>query len=177
MRDAFTVKYLRGGGAGCAYPGPHPSQWRRVFHAAVFWGFLADLVSTTLAFVYQDFLHILPPYALTSLPVLFGTVGGVTLVIGCVGLIVFKAKSDANQAAPTAYGLDYAFLIFLGLAGFTGLLTLVFRSTSAMGVLLIVHLGTVAGLFITAPYGKFVHFVYRAAAIVRFQIESEGAQP
>jgi citrate/tricarballylate utilization protein len=177
MRDSFTVRYLGGGGAGCAYPGPRPSQCRRLFHAAVFWGFLADLVSTTLAFVYQDFLHILPPYSLTSLPVMFGTAGGVALVTGCAGLIVFKAKSDQNQAAPNAYGLDYAFLIFLGLAGLTGLATLIFRSSSAMGVLLIVHLGTVAGLFITAPYGKFVHFVYRTAAIVRYQIEAQGSHP
>ncbi|MBC8443911.1 MAG: hypothetical protein H8D81_02225 [Deltaproteobacteria bacterium] len=36
-----------------------------------------------------------------------------------------------------------------------------------MGFLLAVHLGTVAGLFIAMPYGKFVHAVYRHAALVR----------
>ena len=143
----------------------------------VYYGFLSDLLSTTLAFIYQDFLHILPPYSLTSLPVVFGTVGGVALVIGIAGLLVFKMKSDRAQSADKAYGMDYAFMIFLGLAALTGLLTLVFRSTSAMGTILIVHLATVAGLFITAPYGKFVHFVYRGFALVRFQIESQNAKP
>jgi citrate/tricarballylate utilization protein len=177
LRDAFTVKYLGGGGPGCAYPGTAPSQIRRVYHSLVVWGFLSDLISTTLAFIYQDFLHILPPYALTSLPVLFGTVGGVALVIGTAGLLVFKMQSDKAQSADKAYGLDYAFLMFLGLAGLTGLLLLMLRSSSAMGTILILHLGTVAALFITAPYGKFVHFVYRTFALIRFQIEAKGAQP
>jgi len=36
-----------------------------------------------------------------------------------------------------------------------------------MGILLAVHLGLVMGLFITLPCGKFVHAVYRYAALVR----------
>jgi citrate/tricarballylate utilization protein len=48
---------------------------------------------------------------------------------------------------------------------------LAFRETSAMGTLLVIHLGLVAGLFITAPYGKFAHVVYRYAALVRYAIE------
>jgi citrate/tricarballylate utilization protein len=40
-----------------------------------------------------------------------------------------------------------------------------------MGTLLVIHLGFVAGLFITLPYGKFAHVVYRYAALVRYSIE------
>jgi citrate/tricarballylate utilization protein len=177
LRDSLTVKYLGGGGAGCSYPGKRPSQARRIFHSAVFWGFLADLISTTLAFIYQDFLHILPPYPITSLPVIFGTTGGVAIVVGAVGLIVFKMQSDRAQGSKQAYSIDYAFLVFLALAATTGLMTLAFRSTAAMAILLITHLGTVAGLFITAPYGKFVHFIYRGFALVRFRIEEQNARP
>jgi citrate/tricarballylate utilization protein len=177
LLDSFTVKYLGGGGAGCAYPTTTPTQWRRVFHNLVVYGFMADLISTTLAFIYQDILHILPPYSFFSLPVLFGTFGGVALVIGVAGLLVFKMRSDRAQSADKAYGLDYAFLVFLGLAAFTGLLLLLMRSTAAMGILLILHLATVAGLFITAPYGKFVHFVYRVFALIRYNLEAQVAQP
>lgn len=35
-----------------------------------------------------------------------------------------------------------------------------------MGMLLVIHLGVVAGFFLTAPYGKFAHVVYRYAALV-----------
>jgi citrate/tricarballylate utilization protein len=37
---------------------------------------------------------------------------------------------------------------------------------------LIVHLGAVLALFVTLPYGKFVHGLYRAAALVKFARES-----
>ena len=40
-----------------------------------------------------------------------------------------------------------------------------------MGTLLVIHLGIVAGLFITLPYGKFVHAIYRVAALVRDERE------
>jgi citrate/tricarballylate utilization protein len=39
------------------------------------------------------------------------------------------------------------------------------------GVVFATHLGVVAGLFITMPYGKFVHAVYRYAALVRNAVE------
>jgi len=63
----------------------------------------------------------------------------------------------------------------LFVTSFTGLLLLGFRETSAMGTLLVIHLGVVAGLFITAPYGKFAHVVYRYAALVRYSIEQRPA--
>jgi citrate/tricarballylate utilization protein len=40
-----------------------------------------------------------------------------------------------------------------------------------MGILLAVHLGVVLGLFLMLPYGKFVHAIYRFAALVRFALE------
>ena len=38
-----------------------------------------------------------------------------------------------------------------------------------MGYHLIVHLGCVLALFVTLPYGKFVHGLYRAAALGEFR--------
>ena len=65
-----------------------------------------------------------------------------------------------------------AFLVLLLLTGLTGLLLLVLRATPAMGVLLAVHLGVVLALFLTLPYGKFVHGIYRLAALVRYAREA-----
>jgi citrate/tricarballylate utilization protein len=44
-----------------------------------------------------------------------------------------------------------------------------------MGSILVLHLACVAALFISAPYGKFVHAVYRTLAVIRYEIEQ--AQP
>ena len=41
----------------------------------------------------------------------------------------------------------------------------------AMGTLLAVHLGIVVALFITLPYGKFVHAIYRFGALIRYAME------
>jgi citrate/tricarballylate utilization protein len=48
----------------------------------------------------------------------------------------------------------------------TGLALLVLRHERVMPTLLVVHLGTVLALFVTLPYGKFVHGLYRVAALM-----------
>jgi citrate/tricarballylate utilization protein len=67
--------------------------------------------------------------------------------------------------------MDTAFTLMLFLTGVTGLALLLWRETPAMGPLLAVHLGVVFALFITLPYGKFVHGLYRYAALVRYARE------
>jgi citrate/tricarballylate utilization protein len=168
---ALGLRYLKGGGPGCYYPDERPSSVRRVYHMLTFWGFAGDFVSTTLAFVYQDIFHILPPYSLTSAPVIFGSLGGVALILGTGGLIYYKLQSDREPAAPAASGMDYVFLVTLGLTALSGMLTLLLRSTAAMGSILVLHLACIAALFISAPYGKFVHAVYRTLALIRYEME------
>ena len=50
---------------------------------------------------------------------------------------------------------------------------LVLRGQPFMPVLLVIHLAIVLALFITLPYGKFVHGIYRGAALVKFRREEE----
>ncbi|MNJ03927.1 hypothetical protein D3C73_1644590 [compost metagenome] len=45
------------------------------------------------------------------------------------------------------------------------------RDTAAMAIVLALHLGTVMALFITLPYGKFAHGLFRSAALLKFAIE------
>src|SRR5579862_4000655 len=168
---ALGLRYLNGGGPGCFYPDERPSSVRRIYHSLTFWGLLFDLASTTLAFVYQDIFHLLPPYPLTSAPVIFGALGGVGLIIGSGGLIWFKVQSDPEPAGSGAPGMDYVFLVTLCLTAVTGMLTLVLRGTAAMGSILVLHLACIAALFLTAPYGKFVHAVYRTLALIRYELE------
>jgi citrate/tricarballylate utilization protein len=65
--------------------------------------------------------------------------------------------------------------VLLLLIGATGLLLLAVRATGAMGSVLAVHLGLVAAFFVTMPYSKFVHGVYRTGALLRHAIERPGA--
>ena len=172
--DVLRLKYLDGGGYGCNYPDDRFSMVRRYFHHAVFYGFMLCFASTSIAAFYDHFLNLPAPYPLISWPVMLGTVGGVAILIGTGGLLVLKAEMNKAPATPHALGMDVGFLVLLFLTSFTGLVLLLFRTTSAMGLLLSVHLGTVAGLFITMPYGKFVHAVYRYVALVRNAGEQNG---
>ena len=175
--DALTLRYLDGGGEGCMYPDTKPSFARRRFHHLTFHGFLLCFAATCVATVYHYAFGWEAPYAFASLPVLLGTAGGIGLLVGPVGLLALKARRDPELADPAQSGMDVAFLALLFLTGATGLLLLAFRETAAMGTLLAAHLATVLALFATMPYGKFVHAVYRLAALARFHIERRRPVP
>ncbi|MGI0090383.1 MAG: tricarballylate utilization 4Fe-4S protein TcuB [Nitrososphaerales archaeon] len=169
--DALKHTYFKGGGTGCRYPNEKGSYSFLSLHMMVFYGFLSAIVSTILAGVYQDYLGILPPYGLATPPVIFGILGGGLMIAGTSVLLYFKVISEKAPAFRKMFNLDAAFLITLDLVSITGFLTLVLRSTSALGVIFIIHLGLVLSLFLTAPYGKFVHFIYRFAALENDKLE------
>ena len=168
LRDALQLVNLEGGGEGCADVGETPSSSRRVLHHLTFYGFMVCFLATVVAAFYDNFLGWRAPYPLWSLPVILGTVGGVTLLIGSAGLLYLIGKRDPALTDARQKGMDVAFIILLLLTAVTGLLLLALRSTAAMGSLLAVHLGVVLGLFVTMPYGKFVHGLYRIAALMRY---------
>lgn len=169
--DVMILKYLDGGGYGCNYPDDRFSMARRWFHHIMFYGFILCFASTFVAMIYDHFLQWRAPYPLLSWPVMLGTVGGVALLIGTGGLLYLKARMNPAPATLRAYNMDVGFLILLFLTSLTGILLMILRETPAMGILLSIHIGVVMGLFITMPYGKFVHAVYRYLALVRNAIE------
>jgi citrate/tricarballylate utilization protein len=154
LKDVLTLHYLDGGGAGC-------SQSRPWLHHLTFYGFGLCFASTVTAAFYHYALDWKAPYGYFSVPVVLGTFGGLALVAGTAGL--FRLKRTAFSA-----------LLFL--TGASGLLLLALRQTAAMGFLLTLHLAIVLALFLTLPYGKFVHAIYRSAALVKYALEqSRGA--
>jgi citrate/tricarballylate utilization protein len=136
------------------------------------YGFFSAFAATSVATIYDHFLGLQAPYDYFSLPVILGTVGGIAMVIGCAGLMRQKIAEDPEPAHKASRGMEWGFIWLLLLTSLTGLALLAFRETGAMGILLAVHLGVVLALFITLPYGKFVHGVYRFAALILYRAES-----
>ena len=169
---AATLRYLRGGGADCYYPqDDKPSPKRRALHAMVAHGFGLCLVSTVAAGIEQDLLKIEPPYPWFSVPVISGVVGGIGLVLGCIGLLILKARSSKVTGFAEMTIKDYGLLSALAFLGVSGMATLLVRDTPAFGIVLLIHLAAVAESFALAPYSKFVHVVFRFAALVRDNLE------
>ena len=129
--------------------------------------------STSVAALYDNVFGWSAPYGYTSLPVLLGTVGGLGLLVGPAGLLALRRRRDPALGDAAQHGLDESFIALLFVTSLTGVALLVLRNQAAMGALLIVHLGAVLALFVTLPYGKFVHGIYRTAALVKYASEQE----
>ena len=176
LADALALKYLGGGGEGCTYPDERPSSLRRVFHHFTFYGFMSCFAATCVATLYHYALRWSAPYPLASWPVFLGTLGGVGLIAGPLGLLWLKGVRDRALASRQT-GMDVAFLLLLAAVSLTGLLLTALRESAVMSTLLAAHLGAVMALFVTLPYGKFVHAIYRFMALVRFHLERTRPPP
>src|SRR3954470_10939231 len=174
MRDAGELRYLHGGGVGCYNEDDKPTDRRKLYHHLTFYGFLLCFAATSVATLYHYLLGREAPYPWWDLPVVLGTLGGIGLIVGPIGLFVAKMRRDPALLDEQRYGMDVGFIAMLFLTSFTGMLLLLLRETAAMGPLLALHLGAVFALFITMPYGKFVHGIYRFAALVRYAQERRG---
>ena len=171
LKDTATLRYLDGGGVGCMNADERPTDRRRLFHHLTAYGFLLCFASTSTATLYHYLLGREAPYPWWDLPVVLGTVGGVGLCVGTAGLLIAKWRRDPAMRDLPSRGMEIAFIVMLSATGATGLLLLLLRATAAMGPLLAIHLGVVLALFLTMPYGKFVHGLYRFAALVRYARE------
>jgi citrate/tricarballylate utilization protein len=67
--------------------------------------------------------------------------------------------------------MDRGFIALLFMVSLTGLVQMIWRDTSYMALWLAIHLGVVMALFLTLPYGKFAHGIYRTAALLKWSIE------
>jgi citrate/tricarballylate utilization protein len=170
-RDALTLKHLHATGQDCVDAEETRRPWRRWMHHCTFYGFLLCFASTSVAAIYHLVFGWIAPYAYTSIPVVLGTSGGLGLLIGPAGLFLVDRFRDPALSHRTEGALHGPFLALLFLTSATGLLLLVLRASAYMPLLLMLHLAVVLALFVTLPYGKFVHGIYRAAALVKFRRE------
>ena len=171
-RDVLRLKYLGGGhGRGCNEADDAFSLARRRFHHFTFYGFMLCFAATCVATLYHYLFGWHAPYAWTSVPVVLGTLGGVGLLIGPAGLLVLNLRRSPLHGDAAQKPMDLGFIALLLLTSVTGLALLVWRDTGYMGLLLALHLGVVMALFLTLPYGKFAHGIFRAAALAKWAIE------
>ena len=166
INDALTLKYLDGGhGEGCNDEDDRFTLRRRRFHHFTFYGFMLCFAATCVGTIYHFVFGWDAPYAYFSLPVILG------LIIGPSGLLWLNLRRAPLHGDPDQKPMDRGFIALLLLTSASGLALLIWRETGAMPLLLAVHLGIVMAFFLTLPYGKFAHGVFRCAALLKWSIE------
>lgn len=172
IADIARMRYLGGGhGDGCNEESDRFTLWRRRYHQLTMYGFLLCFAATCVASLYHYLLHWPAPYGLLSAPVVLGTLGGIGLIAGPAGLLWLNLRRDPQHGDQAQHPLDRGFIVLLLLVSATGFALLALRDTRWMALWLAIHLGTVLALFVTLPYGKFAHAIYRAAALLKYNIE------
>jgi citrate/tricarballylate utilization protein len=73
--------------------------------------------------------------------------------------------------------MDRGFIALLLLVSASGLALLAWRETNALGILLAIHFGLVMAFFLTMPYSKFAHGIFRTAALLKYTIEKRQPNP
>jgi citrate/tricarballylate utilization protein len=171
-KNVLTLKYLDGGHTqGCNNTDDEFTLWRRRFHHLTFYGFLLCLAATSVATLYHYFAGWSAPYPVLSLPVLLGIAGGIGLLIGPAGLFWLNFRRHRDHGDDNQKPMDRGFIALLFLVSLSGLALLAVRETSAMALMLSIHLGLVMAFFLTMPYSKFAHAIFRSAALLKFSIE------
>jgi citrate/tricarballylate utilization protein len=170
--DALKLKYLGGGhGDGCNNEDDAFTLARKRMHHLTFYGFMLCFAATSVATLYHYVLDWPAPYDFTSLPKILGTVGGIALAWGTLGLWRLNLARDPSHGDIQQRPMDRGFIALLFLISVSGLALMLSKNSMTMPSLLALHLGLVMALFLTLPYGKFAHGIFRMASLLRFSVE------
>jgi citrate/tricarballylate utilization protein len=175
---ALRLKFLGGGhGAGCNNTDDAFSLARRRFHHLTFYGFMLCFAATSVATLYHYLFGWEAPYGFGSLPKLLGMSGGIALLVGTAGLFLLNLRRHPLQGDTAQRPMDRGFIALLFLTAGSGLALMLSRGTAALPLALCIHLGAVMALFLTLPYGKFAHGIFRSAALLKWAIEKRQPNP
>ena len=161
LGDALSLRNL----ADCEDRAGPVGQGRRRGHHLLVTGLTLTFLATVAGYV----LHLggqIAPYPMLSLPVALGATGGLAMLGG----LSLLRRTPAPDSAAMARANLFARWQLGAMAG-TGLALLALRDTPAMGLLLALHLGTVAGFAVLLPFGKLSHGLFRSLALIRHAAE------
>ena len=156
--------HRRFGRCGAAKP-------RQLGHLTLLWGFVGAAVTSGLLIVGMYIQHLAMPLPLSHFYKILGNVSGALLVVG--GAMLVGNRLGDRKASGTSSAFDSFFLGVVVLVIATGMTVELARLADAASFALtiyVVHLGAVMTLFLTFPYSKFAHMLYRTLAMVHARL-------
>ncbi len=146
-----------------------PRKWGHFF---LFWGFIGAAITSGFIIVVLYFPYIpgfkaTMPLPLTHWIKLLGNLSAVALVVGGVWLWFNRFQDGDRAGASTVFDSFFLYVVLAVIV--TGCFVETARFVLAPQIaswLYVLHLGVVLCLFITFPYSKFAHLLYRTLAMV-----------
>jgi quinone-modifying oxidoreductase subunit QmoC len=148
---------------------------RSTGHLWVLWSFIILFIVTILVMIQADVLAILFPEAGFETPLvqyhpvkIAANIGAVMLIAGIWMLRNMRKKKTA-EGIITSSTQDWILIWLIFAVGVSGVAAEIIRLTDVAVLaypVYVLHLGCVATLFLSLPYSKFAHLLYRTTAYV-----------
>ena len=145
---------------------------RRSGHLLLVLGFLGALLTTTLLGIAMDLFGARTPLSQANPIKLVGNASAVLLAVGTGWLVVNRLRGGAGRAA----AFDTFFLSLVAavvLSGIGAELGRLFLAPAVALAVYVLHLGAVLSLFLTFPFSKFAHALYRTLAMAHERLTVE----
>lgn len=141
-------------------------------HLNILWGFIL-LAFTTASVATGIYLFgKQTPWPLYHPVKVIGNIGGLILITGAL-IALWRRLAYGSDSEKTTYS-DWLFLLTVLLTGISGLLTEVFRLVNIPRLAYstyFIHLVLVWILFVSLPFSKFAHLLYRTTAMIYTRIQ------
>ena len=149
-----------------------PRRWGHFF---LMWGFIGAAVTSGLLVIALYGFHMEMPLPLDHPFKILGNLSAVFLLTGGTMLSFQRIRGGDATGQTTAF--DSFFLGVVVLVAVSGALVEIgrfFFPGEVAGWLYIMHLTGILTLFVTFPYSKFAHMVYRTEAMIHQKMTEEG---
>jgi quinone-modifying oxidoreductase subunit QmoC len=150
---------------------------RRWGHVLALYAFLGLAVMGTVVGIGSMFGVIDTPLPILHPLKIFANVCAAVLFAGALVLLWNRMRDPDKRAASTFF--DWFFLSVLGGVALTGILSEALRleqTQTWMFLVYFIHLTLVLTLFLSTPYSKFVHFLYRTMALAATWEEQKSSR-
>jgi quinone-modifying oxidoreductase subunit QmoC len=164
---ADILWHRRFGSCGAARP-------RRLGHLLLMWGFLGALATTTFLGILMDGFHVKTPLPQGHPVKLLGNASAVLLAVGVVWLLANRLGDQV--AAGRARAFDWFLLGLVVLVVLSGIGSELARLALPVPLALavyVLHLGAVLSLFLTFPFSKLAHALYRTLAMAHQRLTEQ----
>jgi quinone-modifying oxidoreductase subunit QmoC len=151
---------------------------RQAGHFLLLWGFAGALVTTTILGILMDVFGVKTPLPQTHPVKILGNLSAILLVAGMLWLVVNRLASARAAGASRGYDAFFlALVVLLVVSGVGAELGRMFMPAPFAVAAYVLHLGMVLSLFLTFPFSKFAHALYRTLAMAHERVATRRRSP